>query len=156
GGNHLAAGAAAPIQILLDRWPEACRPIELGEAMPRLAARVRRRLPADLLLIRRVDASTETVDTVAASASERLPLPRQARSQFDAHDAERLLHWAQTGKPARLKATERGHPLAALVPESIRGSVAAGPLRPADGAAGVLLLVRRAPASFSADELETL
>jgi hydrogenase-4 transcriptional activator len=55
--------------FLLDVWREACRHIEIAEAIDLITPLVLRRSPADQLLLRVVELDRSAVNTVAASAS---------------------------------------------------------------------------------------
>ena len=52
-------------QLLLDVWREACRHVHIGEAVQRNARELFRRLPVDLVLVRRLELSRQAADTVA-------------------------------------------------------------------------------------------
>ena len=51
--------------LLLDVWREVCRHIEIGESVARVAPILVRRLPVDLVLVRRIDFQRGSLETVA-------------------------------------------------------------------------------------------
>ena len=60
--------------LLFEVWKEACRHIEIRESVERMAPVLTRRLPVDLLLVRRLNLERASIDTVAqrAYASRRM------------------------------------------------------------------------------------
>ena len=51
--------------LLLELWREACRHIEIGASLERIAPILRQRLPAAAILVRRIDLTRAGVETVA-------------------------------------------------------------------------------------------
>ena len=52
------------VPLLLAAWREACRHIEISEAVARIAPILVKRLPADLILVRALDPSRRCIETV--------------------------------------------------------------------------------------------
>ncbi|MDY7109405.1 MAG: sigma-54-dependent Fis family transcriptional regulator, partial [Planctomycetota bacterium] len=65
--------------LLLDIWREACRHIDIRESVSRIAPILVARLPADLVLVRRIDVQRPCVETVGAGAPGSLAVPARAR-----------------------------------------------------------------------------
>ncbi len=134
--------------MLLDLWRAAGRHTDLTESLPRLAAVLSRRLPADCVVVRLVDG--DAVETVAAASSGGRPVPRLARTPLSA-GRRAIEGWLDAGAATRLRDAPALRP---LLPERERGSILAGPLATPAGERGVLLLVRDAP--FSQADREAL
>ncbi len=127
--------------LLLDVWREVCRHIEIGESIERLGAILKRRLPVDTLLVRRLDPARSCVETVAAvgrtaGASGAVAM----RTDVSAPDLERLAAWCGRGKVERGTDRTIRRRLPGLLPQGLEGPVLAAPLLVRDAPAGVLIL----------------
>src|SRR6516164_7804830 len=81
--------------LLLDVWREVCRHIEIGESVARVAPILARRLPVDLILVRRLDIPRANVETVAIGVCRGDPASLRAKSECPAETLERILIWAE-------------------------------------------------------------
>lgn len=131
-----------PLRLLLDVWREACRHIDIAEAVDRIAPLIARRLALDMVQIRRIDPVRRRLETVASGtvrAGVALPL---GRSECTAELMDDIVAWCRRGRVLARRAAGTPDALAAaLIPGELPGMVLAGPLVPEAGPAGVLLLV---------------
>jgi len=141
------------ISILQDVWREACRHIEIGESIGRIAPVLVQRMPLDLMLVRRIDLERSCVETLATGVAGRHRPPGSARSDCSAEALERLLQWCRRGEVVRGDVQEVQQKCEALVPEGLTGDVLAGPLvgEQEGEPIGVLVLVAHPPHAFSAE-----
>ena len=139
------------MQLLLNIWREACRHMELGESIVRLSALVRQRVPADLVLLRRIVPDESLVETVAMGSSGDMPVPQHARAECTPSEIHHIISWCRQESILRSVTKERSPLLKSLVPQDVRGSLMVGPLCAESGAMGVLLLVCRPPAAFTSE-----
>ena len=86
------------VPLLLDVWREVCRHIEIAEAVDRLAPLLVRKLPADRMLVRRLDLARSCVETVAASGGD----AGAPRSELAADELEGLTAWCRAGRVLHL------------------------------------------------------
>jgi transcriptional regulator with GAF, ATPase, and Fis domain len=136
-------------QLLLDVWREACVHIEIGESVALGAPILFRRLPVDLVLVRRLEVERQVVETVAAGLCRPGPVPQETRSECTAGQFEDLLAWCRRNKVEQCKLPEdRSALLPGLVPTDLEGEVLIGPLNAADGPTGLVVFVARAPHHF--------
>ncbi len=144
--------------LLLDVWREVCRHIEIGESIERLAPILMRRLPIELILIRRLDPARSCIETVATGhcrpAPEGSPSSGPVRSNVAAAELEQLAAWCGRGKV--LRGTDRNlrRRLPELLPEGIEGQVLAGPLIVPDAPPGILILIGSSRQEPRDDHLE--
>ena len=138
--------------LLLEVWREVCRHLELAESVERLAPLLARRLPADLVLVRRIDPAGNVVETAALGHCRPGPAPVRARSELTTEAMQRLIAWCHRRQVLRLadRSPSAGPP--GLLPEGLDGEVLAGPLLAADGPAGLLLATARPPQHRFRDE----
>lgn len=144
------------MQLLLNLWREACRHIELGESIVRMTELVNRRIPLDLVLIRRISIEEALVETIAVGQTGGVPVPRQSRFECTDDDLDRLAEWRRQGHILRSTNRDRNPLLKALVPNDVRSSILAGPLVTECKAFGALLLIRKSSEAFSDDQLVTM
>ena len=143
-------------QLLLDIWREACRHVQIAEAVSRNAASLFRRLPVDLVIVRRLDLSRQSAETVAVGECRPGPAPAQHHSEFLPTDFEQLLAWCRRREVSHVDAAERGAVPAGAIPEGLTGEVLIGPLNLADGPIGLVLLVAQPPRRFSSRHQQML
>lgn len=126
--------------FLLGVWREACKHTEIGAALAESAPELFRQFPVDLVLVRRLDASRPSVDTVGSgmgtAADHALPL----RTELSAAAYEELLEWCARNE-VLLDNTQSIVAPPGLLPEGLFGQVLTGPLVAERGAVGLLLLV---------------
>ncbi|HMB07486.1 MAG TPA: sigma 54-interacting transcriptional regulator [Isosphaeraceae bacterium] len=142
--------------LLLGVWREACRHIQIGESVERVAPLLGHRLPVDLVLIRHFDLQRPCAETVAVGSCRPGPVPTRARTECSSQDLECILAWCRRGEVIRQQARTVSRRLPALLPTDVEGEVLAGPLNTEGGPAGVLLLVARLPHEFRAEHEELL
>ena len=159
--NYLVNTTELPVNTtgspLLRIWREACRHIEIGEAVAHSAADLFRRLPVDLVLVRRFEPSRKAVETVAVGICRPgTEPPGEARHEFDAVAYDRLVTWSSQRVPLHARsATEVDLPRG-IVPDSIHGEVLIGPLISQHGPIGVVIFVTHDPRRFQERHLELL
>ena len=135
--------------LLLAVWREACRHIEIGEAVAQSAPSLFRDLPLDAVLIRRLDPSRRVVETVATGICKPNYLPLPARSSLDEDSWNSLHEWCRQGR-AEFISTAAAEIVAALLPPGLTGDVLAGPLCTEGRPIGFVLF-----ATASADQLRS-
>jgi hydrogenase-4 transcriptional activator len=140
------------MEVLLDVWREACQHIEITESAERIARILAPRLPADLLVIRRLDLEhrrleTVTVGTMRSSASGRMPV--HTRSDLTSEQLRAVFEWAATGDVSRAGDAAWGPAVSFVAPAGIEGDVIAGPLRTERGVTGVLVAIGSPRTRFS-------
>ncbi len=137
--------------ILLDVWREACRHIEIGESVARIAPVLRQRLPLDWLLVRRIDVERSCVETVAVGAAGGGQPPAAGRSDCSAVELEQLIRWCRQGEVVHGPAEEIRRRVPGLVPGEVGGEVVVGTLvgeQEGNEPIGVLLAVADPPHRF--------
>jgi transcriptional regulator with GAF, ATPase, and Fis domain len=131
--------------LLLDVWKEVCRHIEIGESIERLGPILMRRLPIDLVMIRRLDPARCCVETIAMgrgkTASAGTSISGTGRTSVSSSDLEQLARWCSRGKVFRGSDRLARSRLPGLLPEGLEGQVLAGPLIVPEAPAGVLVLI---------------
>ena len=83
------------MDLLLDVWREACRHVEMGEFVARIAPRLAAVIPFDLLLVRRMELEHLRIDTCAGSGREGCELPDRTRTECAAERMDELLQWCR-------------------------------------------------------------
>jgi hydrogenase-4 transcriptional activator len=137
--------------LLLDVWREVCRHIEIGESIERVGPLLVRRLPVDLLLVRRLDVPRANLETVATGLYRGTTLPPRPRSECSPEDLDHLLAWCEARRIIWLPVEKARTTLPGLLPDGLEGEVLAGPLVGEEGAGGVLILVARPPHAFRSE-----
>jgi transcriptional regulator with GAF, ATPase, and Fis domain len=128
--------------LLLEIWREVGRHIELGEALERIVPILAQSLPVRRALVRRLDAETRRLETVALGG-ERLE-PGAARRELSREDFEAARTWAAESRVLAWKRGERDRLRELLLPEAMGGAAVVGALpehTESGAAAGVGLLV---------------
>ncbi len=136
-------------QLLLNVWREACRHVEIGAAVAQCAPTLFRRLPIDLVVVRRLEPAREAIETVAVGLCRPGPVPVHSRNDFSPVDFERLLQWCRRGAVQHCLGQADSHLPKGLVPEGLTGELLLGPLNLPAGPIGLVVLVARPPHSFS-------
>ncbi len=138
------------MSLLLKVWREACRHIEIHESTSRIAPLLRKHLPADLVLVRRIDLERLCVETVGAGAPTSASQPQAARTALNPEDVDGLLAWCRRGEVLHMPHEDGAISPGLIVPRGVEGEVLVAPLCGEDGPLGLLLLVASPPRSFSA------
>jgi hypothetical protein len=136
--------------LLLDVWREACRHSDISESVERIARLLTQRLPADVLLVRRLDLGKKRLETLATGLCRGARAPRQARTSVSPADIPDVLSWLRAAEPAVGKVSDR--PLSLLVSEEGPADAIAVPLPAADNEILiVLVLLSYPPRSFTSE-----
>jgi transcriptional regulator with GAF, ATPase, and Fis domain len=139
--------------LLLDVWREGCRHIEIEESLARVAPMLARRVPLDLVLVRRIEVGRGCIETVAAAACRSGAVPHAVRTELEASQLESLVAWAHEAKVMHRSARALAERLPGLQPEDLDGDVIAGPLTGEEGAIGILILTAHGPRRFDAEHV---
>jgi len=134
--------------LLLEVWREACRHIDIRESVSRIAPLLVNRLPADLVLVRRLDVPRSCVETEGSGAPGPLSVPVRTRNDCSLQEIEHLLRWCRAGEVIRRDAEEASRRLPGLLPPGVTGHVLAGSLNRATEPVGLLILIARHPRRF--------
>jgi transcriptional regulator with GAF, ATPase, and Fis domain len=129
--------------LLLGVWREVGRHGELGAALERLAPLLRRQLPADLVLLRRLDLAREALETVASTAGA-----AGARTPLSGRELRELAAWCRRGRPLHGLAANLRRKLPRMLPDELEGDVLVGPLAGPHDVSGALVLWAREPRRF--------
>ena len=142
-------------QVLLSVWQEACRHIEIGQSTANIAAMLAQHIPAEQVLVRRIDRTRSGLETVSigmVGLKHRLP---DARTNCSPGQLESVLAWSRRGRVAH----RRGEESAAaeffdIVSGQHQGDVLAGPLGDPAGNCGVLIFLAPADCDFDPEHAE--
>ena len=135
--------------LLLGVWREACRHIEIGESAARITLLLNKRLPIDLLLVRRIDLHRSCVDTVGTGTAESVTPPAQTRTPCTTEHLEQLLAWCRRGEVLRLSQEAPTENRSPFLPKGVEAEALVGPLCSDNGPMGLLILVASPSDSFS-------
>ncbi len=127
--------------VLLEVWREACRHIDIAESVARMAPLLVRHLPAELVMVRRIDVAHRCVETVAAGLVRPSAEALAARTECPAEHVERLLSWCRSERTIWADAEEVRLRLPGLLPAGLAGHVLAASLEAETEPVGVLVLV---------------
>jgi len=116
------------MQLLLDVWREACRHIEIGEFVSRIAPRLVERIPFQLLVVRRVELERQRIESLASATEGSHGNAPRARTECTASELDRLARWCRGKEILSGSARERDPLLRLLCPPELSGAVLAGPL----------------------------
>jgi len=134
--------------VLLDVWREAGRHIEIRQSAQNIAQMLASHLPLEFLVVRRLDASRSSLETIAVGHIGERHVPSLAKTIVPSARLRRLNAWGREGTVLHGAAGERKADLGILVPNDFAGDVLAGPLQGAEHLAGALLLLAAPKASF--------
>jgi hydrogenase-4 transcriptional activator len=139
--------------LLAEIWREACRHIEMDEALGRIGALLRRRLPLETLAVQRVDVARSCVEMLAADGKSAAALMATPRVELSPAEVEELAAWCR-GRRLLHGAPDKAPPITAKLgigaPEADR---VVGPLVGEEGALGALVLIGRQGRRFDATHL---
>jgi transcriptional regulator with GAF, ATPase, and Fis domain len=149
-----------PFQLLVDVWRLAARAAPIGELLPRVAALIARVVPADYIAVRRLDASTRRLETLAVSALRPCTLPALGRDTLEEADFQACTAWCRTGS-ATLAVDDDPSlvRLVAQVSSSAKEERLVAPIRSGENPLGAFVIVARGGGRLSdahvafADEL---
>jgi hydrogenase-4 transcriptional activator len=143
-------------RILLDVWREACRHIEITEAIDLITPLILRQLPLEQLVLRIVDLERSVVDTVAATSRDHRRPTLRLRTECGPDAIDRLFQWCRRGEILQGNAAAIQQRLPGLVPEDVSGEILAGPLNTDEGPPGALVVAAAPSRSFTAEHAELL
>jgi len=140
--------------VLLNVWQEACRHIEISESTATISAILRRHMPINQILVRRIDRQHSCLETVAVGVAASENLPRDARTECSPSQMKKLLAWCRRGEVSqRGRRVSLSGELATIVPAGIEGDVLVGPLTVRGEHSGALVLVTAPQRAFNARHL---
>src|SRR5688572_4872942 len=111
--------------MLLDVWREACRQLNLSESIVRLGELIRRTVPVDVVMVRRIALDEGVIETVALTVCGAAPIPRHARIDIQADDQARVEAWLREGAVIQSAARDRSPLLQVLAPKDVAGRLMA-------------------------------
>ena len=141
--------------VLSDVWREACRHIEIRESVDAIAAILAPHLPLGALIVRRIEATARSIETVATADVAGSAAPGPAMRTIDAAGWRRIEKWLHEGGVIRGLSADDDPRLHAIVPDGADAGVMAGPLQSSMGPIGVLIVTCRGPGArgFTADHV---
>ncbi len=143
------------MELMLNVWREACRHLAIEDAFEHITRLVGSRLPADVLLLRRIDADRRRLETISAGNGQPRVPGAVERTECTTEQVDELLAWGRRGAVLR-GGRPTGPPLAAVIaPRGIWADVLAGPLLDGERPIGVLVAAVAPPRQF-APEHESL
>jgi len=146
--SNTTAGTVEPA-LLLNVWREASRHAAFDETLDRIARLVAPYLPADLLVVRRVEVSQSTLHTVSVGlCREGSRVPTEPRTMYSPRAFAEMLAWVRRAQVAWTAEPEDGPVVAPLTPGRWAGEVMAGPLEGERGSGAVILALASAPRAF--------
>lgn len=128
-------------RLLLDVWREACRHIEIAEAIDLIVPLLVRQLPLDRLLVRTIDLERASLSTMAATSKDPSRSPPHVRTECSIDTVDQLMQWCRRGKILRSKTHALRGCFANLISADTVGEILAGPLNLHDGPPGILIAV---------------
>jgi transcriptional regulator with GAF, ATPase, and Fis domain len=135
--------------LLLNVWREASRYSPFDEVLERIARLVAPRLPADFLMVRRLDLARSALDTASVAALRPgSRVPSFSRSACGSREFADVLTWARSARVSCSDDIADGAIVASLLPAGWSGAAFAGPLDGERGPAAVLLALVRSPDAF--------
>src|SRR5215510_3967284 len=128
-------------ELILDVWREASRHTDIAASTPNIAQLLRRWLPLERLVVRRIEPERACIETVGAGPAGALPQPLADRHDCDSASLQDLLAWCHRGEVVCWQRAGQGTPaLAAAVPTELDGEFLIGPLVSEHGTCGVALV----------------
>src|SRR5262245_43354854 len=144
------------MQLLLDVWPEACRHIEIGEFVARIAPRLAQRIPFQLLLVRRVELDRLRLETIASGVQDPRDLLPRARTECSKLEMDQVLRWCRSGEVLAGGPEGSNVVLRFLSPPDLTGPVRAGPLASGDEVGVLLFAKAKGRPPFGPEHVEVL
>lgn len=140
--------------LLLNVWREACRHIEIGEAVATAAPELFQRLPINLVLIRRFDRERRSLETIAVGHCRPSPTPQARKHEFAEGHFEQLLAWCRAGALLHGNLRELHELPPGAIPEDLAGEAVVGPLQGENGPIGLAIFVTDLPRRFQDRHIE--
>ena len=140
--------------LLLDVWREACRHIEIGESVERIAQLLPQRIPAEVLIVRKLELDRQRLETIAVGVCRDARAPKRSRTSLPPGSIPELLGWCREGGIRHGPVSDRF--LSLLVPDDATGDAIVGPLAPeGTNELGVLVLLTNAVRRFTDEHAAT-
>ncbi len=137
--------------LLLSLWREASQHIDIAACIEQLVPLLSKHIPADAVVVRRLDVEALALETVAAVRIRGISLPPSQRTDLVTAELDVLSAWIRRGELMHANAGEMESRHPALLPAGALGDVIAIPLQGSNGVLGVLLLIAHAPRRFAPD-----
>jgi hydrogenase-4 transcriptional activator len=144
------------MQLLLDVWREACRHIEVGELVARIAPRLAQRIPFEHLFVRRIEPARLRIDTLATGTRDPRAMQLRARSECTAAEMEAVLAWCRRGEVLAGRAGGGAELLDLLCPPGPAREALAGPLASGDELGVLVFQQEPAGGRFGEEHVELL
>ena len=142
-------------QVLLNVWQEACRHTEIGQSTANIAAMLAMHVPAEQVLVRRIDRTRSGLETVAVGFAGLRHRLGDARTDCSPAQLKTLLDWCRHGKVAhRRDQRSATAELFAIVAGRHQEDVLAGPLGDPAGNCGVLVFLAPKGSDFGPQHAE--
>ncbi|HLA83484.1 MAG TPA: sigma 54-interacting transcriptional regulator [Thermoguttaceae bacterium] len=136
--------------VLQAVWREACRHIEIGQSVRTITSMLIEDVPLAQLVVRRIDPRRGCVETVALGIPGGEFASLDTLTPCSAAELRRLTAWANKGQISRrARFDAMAGELKIAMPQADHRDLIAGPLRGADGALGILVLVAAEKAGFT-------
>ncbi|MBX9789436.1 MAG: sigma-54 dependent transcriptional regulator [Pirellulales bacterium] len=137
-------------------WREACRHIQIDEALELIAPLVAAVLPHRALVLRRVDRERLVVETVAAAGYDAPALLENARDEISETAAASLLTSCAQRRVVRVTPLPSADPVAGLVPNGVRGPCLVATWQLSDGSPGGLVVIGDVDEEFGPQHQRTV
>ena len=137
-------------------WREACRHIQIDEALELIAPLVAEVLPHRALLLRRVDRDRLVVETVAAAGYQARDFLAGSRETANPGAGSELLAWSRQRRIVRSGLDGVADIPAGLVPADVRGSWLVATWQLTDGSAGALAVLGEVDDEYGPDHERTV
>lgn len=141
-------------QVLLGVWQEACRHIEIGLSTANIAAVLSHYIPADQVLIRRVDPTRSCLETVAMGFGDRKHHSGDGRTDCSPVQLQTLLDWCRQDKVMHRQVRPSMAELFQIITGGHDGDALAGPLGDPAGNCGVLAFLAAPGTRFDSHHAE--
>ena len=139
------------MDFVLSVWREACRSLDLDTSLDQVARLLPAQLPADAIVVRRLNVAQQQVDTAAAALCRPgNPLPRTS-TRCTTEQFNGLLQWSRRGPILQGGSDGREPLLQQLAPAGVHGDWLAAPLVRDREPLGILLILARPPRRFDQD-----
>ena len=139
-----------PEALLTEIWREACRHLELADAVLRIFPLLGAALPIGELAVRDLDLARRTIETLATAPAADPESAPASRRELGVDEIEAILAWCRSGTLEHAAADVLRRRLPGLLPDGVEGDVLVGPLSSPEEPRGVLLLVARRGKRFDA------
>jgi transcriptional regulator with GAF, ATPase, and Fis domain len=137
-------------ELILDVWREAGRHTEIATSTSKITQLLRRWLPVERLIVRRIEPERACIETVSVGPEGTLSQPLGDRHDCDSASLQELLAWCRRGEVVRWRRADKGaRALVVAVPPGLDGECLVGPLVSEHGTYGVVLVQAASPQPFT-------